>query len=343
VDAYDGTMSLYLADPHDPIARTYASIFPGLIKPMASMPAGLRVHVRYPEDLFRLQRSVYALYHVDDPGVFYRKEDAWSVPTEPNSTASGQSGSGMEPYYVTMRLPDGTDGPGVTEREEFLMMSPLSPMKQEDKNILGWMCARCDGDRYGELVLYRFPQEQSIEGPSQVVSLINSDPSISKELSLLRTGGSNATLGNVIVLPLNKSLLYIAPLFVTATSASQLPQLRRVLVGIGQNVAMAPTLGEALERLFAGYSSTQTAPAAGGPAPVTTPSATGNPAVPPVVRGLINDATTEYDKAQQRLKAGDFAGYGEATRKLEDTINKLHSIAIAPGGPAHTGGRSDVR
>src|SRR5581483_1849686 len=188
VDAYDGTVTLYLADPKDPIAQTYSKIFPGLLKPLEQMPAGLRAHIRYPEDLFRLQRSVYALYHVDDPRVFYLKEDAWAIPVEPNTDTSNPMETRprqMEPYYVIMRLPSGVDGVnGTNSQEEFLLMSPMAPINREGQNILGWMAARCDGDRYGQLILYRFPQSVSVNGPSQVVALINSDTTISSQLSL---------------------------------------------------------------------------------------------------------------------------------------------------------------
>ena len=171
VDAYDGTISLYISDPKDPIAQTYATIYPGLLKPMSAMPTVLRAHWRYPEDMFRLQRSVYAIYHVDDPRVFYLKEDVWAVPTEPNgespaasAPSSGVPGSApvamaapiaqMEPYYVIMHLPDmgSTQAKATssnTSNAEFVLMSPLAPIKKEDQNILGWMCARCDGDKIG--------------------------------------------------------------------------------------------------------------------------------------------------------------------------------------------------
>lgn len=336
VDAYDGTVNLYLADPLDPIARTYAKIFPGLLKPLSALPAGLKTHLRYPEDLFRIQRSVYASYHVDDPRVFYLKEDAWAIPVEPNADPNAPGGQNqMEPYYVIMRLPAGTDGPGAAPlREEFLMMSPLAPIKREDKNILGWMCARCDGDHYGQLVLYRFPQSVSVNGPSQIVSLVNSDPVISQQLALWRTGGSTASFGNLLVIPVEKSLLYIAPLYIESTnSGNKLPQLQKVVVAFGTreaHVAMGNTLEDALASLFPGYNGS----AAGQTGTPSSPSGTQPPPatgaashVPPEVRALIQRAGTQYNDAQQRLKAGDFAGYGAATKQLENTLNSLQRAA----------------
>lgn len=323
VDAYDGTVNLYLADPKDPIARTYAKIFPGLLKPMAQMPAGLRAHLRYPEDLFRIQRAMYATYHVDDPRVFYLKEDVWAVPVEPNpdpnAVAAGVGQKQMEPYYVIMRLPDGTDAPGAKLNEEFLLMSPLAPIKKESQNILGWMCARCDGDRYGELVLYRFSQRDSVNGPSQVISLVNSNSAISQELTLLRGGGSTATFGNLLVIPVEKSLLYIAPLYVESSAETKLPQLQRVVVAFGSRVVMANTLEEALIRLFSGYNggaaetAPQTAPTGNAPTPGGPPSR-----VPPEIRALIDRVIRQYDTVQQKQK-----DYEAASKELERTLNEL--------------------
>jgi uncharacterized membrane protein (UPF0182 family) len=208
-------------------------------------------------------------------------------------------------------------------------MSPLAPVNREKQNILGWMCARCDGDKYGQLVLYRFPQGESVNGPSQAISLFNSEPSISKELSLLRQGGSNATFGNLLVIPIEKSLLYIAPLYVESTSTTRLPQLQRVAVAFGSNVAMGNTLDEALTKLFPGYGNreAETTPAPAAPAPSVSTVPAGS--LPPVVRSLIERAATQYDSAQQRLKSGDFAGYGEATKALERTLNELRHAAGA--------------
>jgi uncharacterized membrane protein (UPF0182 family) len=336
VDAYDGAVQLYIADAKDPIARTYAKIFPGLLKPLEQMPADLRAHIRYPEDLFRLQRTVYATYHVDDPGVFFRQEDAWSVPNEPNADpAAASRPRPMEPYYVIMRLPEreargqsaGTREAKPTS-EEFLLMSPLSPLRREDQNILGWMCARCDGDRYGQLVLFQFPQEKSVNGPSQVIGLINSNAAISKELSLLRSssGGSSATFGNLLVIPVENSLLYIAPLYVEATSSARLPQLQRVVVVYGQRTVMEETLAAALARLFPGYDAPADAapepPRSERPADAPMPPA-GPGTVSPAIRALINAAAKRFDAAQQRLRQGDFAGYGAAMKELEKTLNDL--------------------
>ena len=339
VDAYDGTVKLYLADPNDPVALTYSHIFPGLLRPMAEMPAGLRAHLRYPEDLFRLQRAVYASYHVDDPRVFYLKEDAWAIPVEPNAdqtvvvkssdpTAAPAPTAAlkrMEPYYVIMRLPEAPQG-----QTEFLLMSPLSPINRESQNILGWMCARCDPGHYGELVLYRFPQSASVAGPSQIVQLINSDRVISPQLSLLRQGGSSANLGNILVIPVEKSLLYIAPLYVEASSqTNKLPQLQKVIVAFGGRAVMEDTLDRALAALFPGGESTPNPP--DNPNHETQP--TGPPSnIPVAVRSLIERASGQYDAAQSKLTARDLVGYATAMKEFEKTLADLRRASRGGNG-----------
>ena len=338
VDAYDGTVRLYLADPNDPVALTYSRIFPGLLRPLAEMPAGLRAHLRYPEDLFRLQRTVYASYHVDDPRVFYLKEDAWAIPIEPNADPSVVKRSDvagdppivstqkrMEPYYVIMRLPEAPHG-----QTEFLLMSPLSPINREQQNILGWMCARCDPSHYGELVLYRFPQSASVAGPSQIVQLINSDRVISPQLSLLRQGGSSATLGNMLVIPVEKSLLYIAPLYVEASSqTTKLPQLQKVIVAFGGRAVMEDTLDRALAALFPG-----------GEAAPSPPGSTNSETLPPgpasnipgALRSLIERASTQYDAAQAKLAGRDLVGYATAMKEFEKTLADLRRASRQGNG-----------
>lgn len=334
IDAYDGTVDLYLMDPTDPIAQTYAAIYPDLLKPASQMPKGMKSHIRYPEDLFLVQRAVYATYHVDDPRVFYQKEDAWGIPLDPNSDqsagASGQS-KRMEPYYVIMRLPGlnsqpVTAGkPGVGD-EEFLLMSPLAPVNREGQNILGWMCARCDPGHYGELVLYRFPQKVSVAGPTQIAQLINSDRIISPQLSLLRSGGSAATLGNLLVIPVDTSLLYIAPLYVEATtSATKLPQLQKVIVAFGQKVAMEDTFDRALADLFPSGN----APTPPGDVQTAQKQGAGHPKAS--IPELINRANSQYQDAAERLKVGDFAGYGSRIQEMGKTLGELKRVSGASG------------
>jgi uncharacterized membrane protein (UPF0182 family) len=215
-------------------------------------------------------------------------------------------------------------------------MSPLAPIKREGQNILGWMCARCDGEHYGQLVLYRFPQQVSVNGPSQVIAYINNDPVISPELTPLRLAGSTATFGNLLVIPVERSLLYIAPLYVESTSgATGLPKLQKVVVAFGERVAMEDTLPKALADLFpaesgagpGGAGNGPPGPTAGTPAP---PSA-GPSAVPPAVRTLIQQVAAKYDAAKQKLKSGDLAGYAASMKEVEQSLDALRRQANLPG------------
>ncbi len=331
IDAYTGQVRLYLTDPSDPIIQAWSRIFPGLLHPLSQMPAGLQAHLRYPENLFRVQRAIYATYHVHDPRVFYLKEDAWAVPTEPSSDPNAPEAS-MSPYYVVMHLPD-LSGAAASERNtgaEFVIMSPMSPINKEEQNILGWMCGRCDAPHYGQLVLYRFPQQASVLGPAQIVQRINSDKVISPQLSLLRSGGSSASLGNMLVIPVERSLLYIAPLYVEATNTTgQLPKLVKVIVAYGDREVMTDTLQEALAQLFPGYGGSAAPAGAAAPSGAPAVSAVSLPAgsVPQKLRALIQQASDEYQQAQAKLKQGDFAGYGAATKALSSTLQQLQGIA----------------
>ncbi|CEK20176.1 UPF0182 family protein [Chthonomonas calidirosea] len=338
VDAYSGRVNLYLADPSDPIAQAYSRIFPGIFHPLSDLSPAMRAHLRYPEDLFRIQRAIYAVYHVDDPRVFYLREDVWAVPDEPLSTMDQQPRE-MEPYYVVMHLPDLGAGnrstkPTQSSRgEEFVLMSPLSPIRREDQNILGWMCARCDPPHYGQLVLYRFPQQVSVLGPTQVLQRINSDPVISPQLSLLRAGGSTAEFGNLLVIPIDHSLLYIAPLYVEATSnVNRLPKLAKVVVAYGDQEVMANSLDQGLALLFPGYSAESrpmpSAPSSNASTGTTPIKPAGNLA--PEVRLLIQKASALFNTSQQQLRQGDFAGYGQTMKQLQETLTQLKRTVGVP-------------
>ena len=178
IDAYDGTIDFYIADRDDPIIKTYAAIFPGVFKPLAAMPADVRSHIRYPQTLFSLQAAVYSVYHMNDPQVFYNKEDVWKIP---DSYSEGQSGP-MNPYYTIMKLAE------VGEKEEFILMAPFSPAKKE--NMIAWLAARCDEPNYGKLLVFDFPKQKLVYGPSQIEARVNQDPEISKLLTLWNQGGS---------------------------------------------------------------------------------------------------------------------------------------------------------
>jgi uncharacterized protein len=297
IDAYDGTVDFYVTEPDDPILQTYASIFPVLFKPMDAMPAGLRAHLRYPVDMFDIQSSVYRTYHMQDARVFYNKEDLWAVPMEFYVDREQP----IQPYYIIMRLPE-------EETEEFLLMLPFTPANRN--NAIGWLAARCDGDDYGALVVYRFPKDRLIYGPSQIENRIQQDTIITEQLALWSRGGSQVIRGNLLVIPVANSTIYVEGIFLQA-DAGGLPELKRVIVAAGDEIAMRETLDEALFAIFGTGGGTT-------PPPTTPPGE-----VPGDVRGLIEKAQGHFDRAQAYLQQGNWAGYGSELEALEQTLAEL--------------------
>jgi hypothetical protein len=243
VDCYDGTVRFYVFDDADPIIRTWRRIFPGLLRPAAEMPAALRTHVRYPEDLLSIQADVYSTYHMTDPMVFYNKEDRWAIPREPGTNGELHR---MLPFYAVMKLPG-------EPREEFVQLLPFTPfsVNQPKNNMVGWMAGRCDGRAYGKLLVYRFPKQSLVYGPMQIQARIDQDASISKDLTLWNQQGSSVIRGNLIVLPLQNSLIYTEPIFLQATH-SRMPELKRVVVASQERLGYGENFPEALADLLQG-------------------------------------------------------------------------------------------
>jgi len=301
VDAYDGTVEFYIADPSDPLVRTYARAFPGLLKPLEQMPVDLRAHLRYPEGFFAVQARMYATYHMQDPQVFYNKEDLWALPRR---TLEGRD-QDMEPYYTIMRLPG-------EAKEEFVLLTLFNPSRRD--NMIAWLAARSDPPHYGRLVVYVFPKEKNIYGPRLIDARIDQDPIISRQLSLWNQRGSTVIRGSLLAIPIEQSLIYVQPLYLAAEQGA-LPELRRVTVVYGNQIAMEPTLEQALVTIF------------GGRAPAATASEV-TPAPAPVdltgsVRALGQRALEIYNRAQQALRRGDWAGYGAEQKRLEEALRAL--------------------
>ncbi|NEQ06142.1 MAG: COG1615 family transporter, partial [Moorea sp. SIO4E2] len=236
IDAYNGDVSFYIADPKDPIIQTWSKIFPNFFKSLDQMPSNLRTHLRYPIDLFNIQSERLLAYHMTDPQVFYNQEDLWRIPQE---IYAGKSKS-VEPYYIIMKLPK-------EKSEEFILLHPYTPTGRN--NLIGWLAGRSDGDHYGKLLLYQFPKQQLIYGPEQIEALINQDPVISQQISLWNQKGSRAVQGNLLVIPIEQSLLYVEPLYIEAEQHS-LPTLVRVIVVYQNQIIMAQNLKEALDAIF---------------------------------------------------------------------------------------------
>ncbi len=245
IDAYNGTVNFYLADPQDPIINTFAAIFPNLLKPLDVMPDALKSHIRYPVDLFSIQSERLLAYHMTDAQVFYNREDLWQIPTE----IYGSEPLPVQPYYLIMKLP-------TAATEEFILLLPFTPTQRA--NLIAWLAARSDQQEYGKLLLYEFPKQQLIYGQEQIEALINQDPVISQQISLWNRAGSRVIQGNLLVIPIEQSLLYVEPLYLEAEQNS-LPTLVRVVVVYQNRIVMAETLQQAIDAIF--QSKTENTPA----------------------------------------------------------------------------------
>jgi uncharacterized membrane protein (UPF0182 family) len=315
IDAYDGTVSFYVSDPSDPIIATYARIFPNLFKPLAAMPPDLQKHIRYPEDFFQLQAQVYRAYHMDTPEVFYNREDLWQFPRQATGSDDTGDAATMAPYYINIRLPGET-------RTEFVIMLPMVPSQRE--NMIAWLAARSDPPNYGKLIVYEFPKDKLVYGPFQIEALINQNTEISQQISLWNQMGSRVIRGNLLVVPIGNSILYVTPLYLRAQTG-QLPELKRVIAVYGDHVVMEQTLPEALAALFQAPSATP------APAPNTSTAATA-----PLAQSTARDALGHYDRAIAKLKAGDWSGFGSEFTALQPLLEQLSRQEARTGmKPAH--------
>lgn len=244
VDAYEGSVDFYVADKTDPVIKAYISAFPSLFKPFEAMPQSLKAHVRYPEDLLTIQSHVYAIYHMADPGVFYNREDAWEVSRVAAAAGEAQP---IKPYYLISKLPD-------SNIEEFVLTLPFSPYSTDKNsprnNMVSMIMARCDGNKYGKLMLFKFPKDRQVYGPLQIGIRINQDETISKDLTLWNQQGSQVRFGNLLAVPLSGyRLMYIQPIYIQA-SVGKMPELRRVVVVFGDQLAYGASFEEALNKFF---------------------------------------------------------------------------------------------
>jgi uncharacterized protein len=314
VDAYNGSIEFYDVDPKDPVLAAYRRIFPGLFKPLNAMPAGLRKHIRYPQDLFQIQAEMYRAYHMNAPEVFYNREDLWQFPRQTSSVGGVEAAgdTAMAPYYMIMRLPEEAN-------PAFFLMVPMVPNRRE--NMIAWLAAGCDPPDSGKLIVYEFPKEKQVYGPFQIEARINQNTEISQQISLWNQMGSRVIRGNVLVIPVEHSILYVSPLYLRAETG-QLPELKRVIAAYGNRVVMADTLPQALAALFQGVPET----------PVTPVVATaGSSAAPALASGnLAVEALDDYDRAVERLKAGDWSGFGAKLDALRPLLQSLSQGQARP-------------
>jgi uncharacterized protein len=328
MDAYDGTMHFYVADPDDPIIRAYQGVFPTLFEPISSMPADLQAHLRVPEELFNVQTRMFGRYHVTNSQQFFRNDDLWTVPTGQTSEQTLPS----EAYYVVMRMP-GEDS------SEFLLLQPMVPVNRP--NMIAWVAARNDAPNYGVTRVYRFPADSTVFGPAQIEARIDQDPIISQQISLWNQSGSKVIRGNLIVVPLGDSIIYLQPVYLQSTGVS-FPEFQRIVVASPRNVVWAPTLGTAVDLLLKAEANGTPTPSGSpgtspgpGPTPGPTPTPTPVPSSGPVeplpadVVGLIRYAKQHFDIAQAALRNGDFATYGDEMALVQAALDRLD--ALAPG------------
>lgn len=331
VDAYNGTVDFYVADPSDPIIQTFAKVFPGTFKGLDEMSADLRAHLRYPEGLFNVQAEVYQIYHMQDPQIFYNKEDAYTRPLEIYLDREQR----MAPYYVIMRLPG-------QPRPEFILILPFTPVNKNNANA--WLAGRSDGENYGKLLAYKFPTDRLVFGPRQIESRIDQDDRIADQFGKWRNSGSTILRGNLLFVPVGDSYIYVEPIYLQSQQ-SRLPELTRVVVAAGERIAMEASLEESLNAVFrttifrpAGGGAVVAPPPSGGAQPP--PAQPTPPAAPPAgaateLAALARQAQEHFARAQERLRAGDWAGYGEAQKQLEETLKRMAELAPTPttGGP----------
>ncbi|WKW11070.1 UPF0182 family protein [Pseudogemmatithrix spongiicola] len=315
VDAYDGDIRAWLVDPADPMINTLSKIYPDLLRPLAGMPADLRAHMRYPEDLFRAQTGLYATFHMTDPETFYHREDQWQIP-------AAQQGAVRSGYarHIVMRLPGERD-------TEYLMMRPFTP-RQKD-NLAAWMVARNDGEHYGKLISYRFPRQSLVFGPTQIANRINQDTEVSRQVSLWDQGGSEVIRGELLVIPIEASLLYVQPLYLRA-QGGKIPELKRVIVAHNDRVVMEETLEGGLSVLFgdgtglaraSSRASSHAADATAGGA--ARGSDTAARPLDAERAALIQQAVQLYERARNAQRNDDWATYGDAMKRLGEVLQRL--------------------
>ena len=310
VDAYDGSVDLYVSDPSDPVIQAYQRIFPGFLQPLAQMPSDLKAHIRYPQDLFTIQAYVFATYHMQDPQIFYNKEDLWNIPKKGEKD--------MEPYYTIMKLPK-TGRDKVAPKEEFILLVPFTPAKRD--NMAAWLAARSDAPHYGKLIVYLFPKQKLVYGPRQVDARIDQDSAISQQITLWGQRGAQVIRGSLLAIPIEDALLYIQPLYLSAAEGA-LPELRRVIVAYGNQLRMEANLEAALEGLFGSGATPSAKPTAlAKAAPATLTSAPRPGPSPP--SALARQALDHFNRAQAALKDQDWTRYGEELTKMRTVLEEL--------------------
>jgi uncharacterized protein len=304
IDAYNGDVRFVVMDKSEPLIQTYAKIFPELFTNLEDIPNSIRSHFRYPADLFKVQAQMYLAYHMTDPTVFYNREDMWRFPTEKVRDIEKP----VDPYYMIMKLPE-------EKKEEFMLIMPFTPVNKS--NMVGWLAIGCDGEHYGRSIVYKFPKQELIFGPMQIESRIDQNPIISEQITLWSQQGSKVFRGNLLVIPIEDSILYVEPLYLRAKTG-QMPELKRVIVAYKNEIVMEPTLDAALRSLFRGTRSSEKESDA---PPTTKPSSLTGYAK---LQKLSNLANELMQKSETAIRSGNWKDYGDYQNELKQVIQELN-------------------
>jgi uncharacterized membrane protein (UPF0182 family) len=307
VDAYDGKTDFYISDNSDPIINTYSKIFKDLFKPISEMPKGIKDHVRYSQSLFNVQSDMYRLYHIENPTVFFGREDYWDISTQKYMDAGEVS---VESSYVMFKLPD-------EDEVEFLLTTQYSPQNKD--NMIALLAARNDGDNYGQLVLYEFPKTKTIPGPNMIETKIDQDTVISSQLTLWSQRGSSVLRGNTLVMPIEDSLLYVEPIYLKSDTESNFPEMKMVVVSYDDKTVMEMTLEKALDKIFGASENVETGA-------VEPNDSIDNNYENENINILIQQANDMYIKANEASKNGDWTAYGEYLKQLENVLKQLNIV-----------------
>jgi len=316
IDAYSGATTFYVFDPEDPIIAGYRRIFPSLFKDAATMPPGLRNHMRYPELLLKLQAEVYGLYHMTDPAAFYNREDLWTVATEVGMSEGGQQQTqAMQPNFVLMKLPGET---GV----EFVEILPFTPANRN--NLIGWIAGRSDGAQYGTSVVYNFPKTKLVDGPLQIEARIDQNAQLSGQLTLWNQQGSHVRRGALLVIPSGRALLYAEPIYLQA-ERSPMPELRLVVLAVQDRLAYGPTFESAMAALFGGGVSSLSAAALPPEAARNAEASGGSPRPAADLNALIAEAAKDLADYQRLTAEGKLGEAGQKLEELKRALDKLNA------------------
>ena len=324
IDAYNGSVDFYIFDQQDPLIATYRTIFPTLFKDASSMPSDLRSHVRYPETLIRTQGEVYGLYHTQNPKVFFQREDLWSVAhLEVLDEQNKKQKQPIDPYYVLMQLPDEGAAP------EFVLIVPFTPANRN--NMIGWMAGRSDGENYGKLLVYNFPQSRAVEGPQQIEARIDQNAELSAKFSLWNQQGSKVLRGHLLVIPIGRSLLYVEPVYLKS-DRSPMPELRLVVLAIQEKLGFGPSFADALTQLFGEAAKTEgtTEGEQAKPSTETPAKPSASPSSPESVQQLVLRAIQEFEDYQRLTSQGKLAEAGQKLEQHKRTLEELKRVSSKP-------------